>query len=130
MRSVRSPARAVSGHATAELPTNEMKSRRLMCPQIEGPNLPYRRGTETALCNTAKLRGRGPGQNPKLPHCNMRACFSSNSGHASRKLSRCHTQITCVDLAPSDTPMTAMSYHSSGQRTLLRCSRPENSLFS
>jgi hypothetical protein len=31
-----------------------MKSRRLMYPQIEGLNLPYRRGAETALCNTAK----------------------------------------------------------------------------
>jgi hypothetical protein len=31
-----------------------------MCPQIEGPNLPYRRGAETALCNTAKSGGRGP----------------------------------------------------------------------
>jgi hypothetical protein len=51
-------ALAASGHATAELPTNEMKSRRLMCPQIEGPNLPYRRGAETVLCNTAKSGGR------------------------------------------------------------------------
>jgi len=24
-----------------------------MCPQFEGPNLPYRRGAENALCNTA-----------------------------------------------------------------------------
>jgi hypothetical protein len=53
-------ARAASGHATAEPPTNEMKSRRLMCPQFEGPNLPYRRGAENALCNTAKSGGRGP----------------------------------------------------------------------
>jgi hypothetical protein len=51
---------AASGHATAEPPTNEMKSRRFMCPQIEGPNLQYRRGAETALCNTAKSGGRGP----------------------------------------------------------------------
>ncbi len=61
-------ARATSGHATAEPPTNKMKSRRLMCPQIEGPNLPYCRGAETALCNTAKSSGRGRlGQNEN-PH--------------------------------------------------------------
>ena len=63
MRRIRlgSCARAASGHATAEPPANEMKSRRLMCPQIEGPNLAYRRGAETVLCNTAKSGGRGSG---------------------------------------------------------------------
>ena len=77
MRSVRSPARAVSGHATAELPTNEMKSRRLMCPQIEGPNLPYCRGAETALCNTAKSSGRGPVR-VKSPHYGAAALLSAS----------------------------------------------------
>jgi hypothetical protein len=47
-------ARAASGHAAVP-PTNEMKSRRFMCPQIEPPNLPHRRGAETALCTKAKL---------------------------------------------------------------------------
>ena len=31
-----------------------------MCPQIQEPNLPYRREAETALCNTAKSGGWGP----------------------------------------------------------------------
>src|SRR6516165_12318133 len=48
-------APAAIGHATAKPPTNEMKLRRLMCPQIEGPNLPYHRGANIALCITAKL---------------------------------------------------------------------------
>ena len=98
MRSVRSPARAVSGHATAELPTNEMKSRRLMCPQIEGPNLPYRRGTETALCNTAKLGGRGRfGSKPEcLPNTRMSA--STSCGHPSHRLwpALCHNRTHAV----------------------------------
>src|SRR6516162_9281420 len=53
-------APAAIGHATAKPPTDEMKLRRLMCPQIEGPNLPYRRGAETALCNAAQSGGQGP----------------------------------------------------------------------
>src|SRR5262245_30684953 len=53
-------ARAASGHVATVPPTRVMNSRRLMCPQIEGLNLPYRRGAETALCNTAKLGGWGP----------------------------------------------------------------------
>jgi hypothetical protein len=52
-------ARAASGHAAAVPPRSVMKSR-LMCPQIEGPNLPYHRGAKTALCSTAKSGGRGP----------------------------------------------------------------------
>jgi hypothetical protein len=35
-----------------------MKSRRLMCPQIEGPSLAYRRRADTALCITAKSTGK------------------------------------------------------------------------
>src|SRR5262245_63225482 len=53
-------ARAASGHVATVPPTRVMNARRRMCPQIEGLNLPYRRGAETALCNTAKLGGWGP----------------------------------------------------------------------
>ena len=54
----RSPccARVARGHAAAP-PTNEMKSRRLMFPQVEGLNLPHRREADTALWITAKLIG-------------------------------------------------------------------------
>src|SRR3984893_15407704 len=41
---------------------------RTVACQIEGPNLPYRRGAETALCNTAKSGGRGPvGVKTRMP---------------------------------------------------------------
>jgi hypothetical protein len=72
-------ARAVSGHATAE-PTNEMKSRRLMCPQIEGPNLPYRRGSRNRVVRHSKI-GRptsGLGQKPALPCRSIDVRFALN----------------------------------------------------
>src|SRR5262252_9824842 len=51
-------ARAANGHAAAP-PTNEMKLRRLMCPQV-GANVPRHQEADTALCSAAKLAGVGP----------------------------------------------------------------------
>src|SRR5262245_13406952 len=92
-------ARAAIGHATAAPPTNEMKLRRLMCPQIEGPNLPYRRGANTALCITAKLvadwslgikgRLRQPGDNHRpMPGSAQKRPIVAGSEHSSRDFAR------------------------------------------
>ena len=69
-------ARAASGHATAEPPTNEMKSRRRMALKSKGQTYQYRRGAETALCNTAKSGGRGPFW-VKSPHYRTAALLSA-----------------------------------------------------
>src|SRR5262249_39543380 len=92
-------ARAARAHETAAPPTNEMKLRRLMCPQIEGPNLPYRRGANTALCITAKLvadwslgikgRLRQPGDNHRpMPGSAQKRPIVAGSEHSSRDFAR------------------------------------------
>ena len=47
-----------------------MKLRSLLSPQVEGPNLPHRPASETALCSTAKSIG----------NCQLRVIFDRFSG--------------------------------------------------
>jgi hypothetical protein len=58
------------------------KSLNVMCPQIEGPNLPYRRGAETALCITAKLALRCPNLVKSGVLSESRMSAFAGSGHA------------------------------------------------
>src|SRR5437660_1011356 len=74
-------ARAAGGHAAAP-PTNEMKSRRLMCPQVEGTTVPHRPEADTALCGTANLTA----------YCQLRV---HNRAHAP-------PQQLCLALPPLD----------------------------
>jgi hypothetical protein len=53
-------ARAASGHATAAPPTNEMKSRRRMCPSGQTARAYHSCDASTPLCTTAKLIGGSP----------------------------------------------------------------------
>ena len=63
IRRIRSPccARAASGHAAAEPPINEMKSRRLMCPQTERPNLPLSSACRNCVVQHSKIGWPGSG---------------------------------------------------------------------
>src|SRR5262249_34498194 len=100
-------ARTANGHAAAP-PTSEMKLRRLMRPQIEGPTLSHRQAAETALCITAKFDGRGPVRvkSPRKPPTRAATLLPDRSGSGHSFKAFCPTGERAKSTATCFNPST------------------------